>query len=94
MLCFMAGQYMVYAHQHAVGTGSNRSSYHNPNTQPKQTITENCRLCDAMHHNTMATNTQVLFAPVVLNSYTYTITQYDFVSIALVHSSGRAPPLA
>lgn len=94
MLCFVAGQYMVYAHQHVVGKCSNKLAYHTPNAQPKQTVTENCRLCDAMHHNGMAVNNQVFFAPVTVGSYIFKAVHYDFVSIALILSAGRAPPLA
>jgi len=85
---------MVYAHQHFVGTGSNKAAYHTPGAQPRQTVTENCQLCDAMHHNTVVVNNNIHFAPVVVSNYTYTAYQYAFISVAIIHSSGRAPPVA
>jgi len=92
LLFFAAGQYMVYAHTHNVGT--TRSAYQNPNNQPKQTVTENCRLCDAMHHNTMAVDHGVFFAPVITASYFYKAVDHDFISVALILSAGRSPPMA
>jgi hypothetical protein len=94
LLCFAAGQYMVYAHQHSVGTAPIKSVYHSPNSSPKQTVAENCQLCDTMHHNAMAVYSQVFFAPVAFSSYTYKAVSYNFISIALVLSAGRAPPMA
>jgi hypothetical protein len=94
LLCFAAGQYEVYAHQHNVGRASKRSVYHSVNAVPQQTVTENCQLCDTMHHNAMAVNSQVFFAPVAVSNYTYKAVSYNFISIALVLAAGRAPPLA
>jgi hypothetical protein len=85
---------MVYAHTHNTGTVSIKSACQSPNNQPKQTVTENCRLCDAMHHNTMAVNTPVFFAPVVTASYFYKVVDHDFISVALILSAGRSPPMA
>jgi len=94
MLCFVAGQYMVYAHTHAQKITNNKAAYHSPETQPKQTVTENCQLCDAMHHNTMATGSMAYFAPVVITNYFYKAISHDLVSIKLIHSAGRSPPTA
>ena len=94
LLCFIAGQYMVYAHTHIVSTGTEKVVHQNPKTQPKQIITENCQLCDAMHHNPVVINSAVYFAPVIVNSYTYKAVEYNFVSISLILSAGRSPPMA
>ena len=94
LLLFAAGQYIVYAHTHSVGIGATKSAYQNLNHQPQQTVTETCRLCDAMHHNTMAINTPVFFAPVVTSNYFYKAIDHDFISIALILSAGRSPPMA
>jgi len=92
LLCFCTGQFVVYAHSHGVMPGTNKAAYHNPDTQPKQTITENCQLCDAMHHNAMMVNSISYFAPVVVNSYYYKTVEHHFISIALILSAGRSPP--
>ena len=92
--CFIAGQYMVYAHQHVAVSHTNKVAWHNTNNQPKETLTENCRLCDAMHHSTMALNSPVYFAPVIVSNYTYKTNEYAFISIALILSAGRSPPMA
>jgi hypothetical protein len=94
MLCFVAGQYMVYAHTHAQKTTNNKASYHSPDTQPKQTVTENCQLCDAMHHNSMAVFSAVYFAPFIVSTYYYKAVKLNFISIALIQSAGRSPPTA
>ncbi|WP_461449319.1 hypothetical protein [Mucilaginibacter sp.] len=93
LLCFCAGQFMVYAHTHTVNTRTNKIAYHNPDTQPKQTVTENCQLCDAMHHNAIVVNTPIYFAPVVVSSYYYKAVRHHFISIALILSAGRSPPI-
>jgi len=92
LLCFCAGQFMVYAHTHTASNRSNKVAYHSPETQPKQTVTENCQLCDAMHHNAMAINTPAYFAPVGVSSYYYKAIEHHFISIALILSAGRSPP--
>jgi hypothetical protein len=92
LLCFVAGQFMVYAHNHGDSVAVNRSAYHHRDIQPKQTVTENCQLCDAMHHNTMATGSLAYFAPVVITNYFYKAISHDLVSIKLIHSAGRSPP--
>jgi hypothetical protein len=92
--CFIAGQYMVYAHQHAIIPGTNKTANLNSNNQPKQILTENCRLCDAMHHSTMMLDNPVYFAPIVISDYSYKTDKYAFISIALILSAGRSPPMA
>lgn len=94
LLFFAAGQYMVYTHTHNTGIGSIKSACKSPSNQPKQTVTETCRLCDAMHHNTMAVNAPVIFAPEVTTSYFYKAVNHDFISVALILSAGRSPPMA
>ena len=85
---------MVYAHQHAASGTTNKVSHYNPNTQPKETLTENCRLCDAMHHNSMVIANATYFAPVTVTGYTYKKQDYAFISISLILSAGRSPPIA
>lgn len=93
LLCFCAGQFMVYAHRHNnEGSAVNKSAYHNAKAQHGQTVTENCRLCDAMHHNVIAINSQTYFAPLLVSSYCYKSTLHSFISISLILSAGRSPP--
>jgi hypothetical protein len=92
LLCFCAGQFMVYAHNHSVSTSTNKTAYHSPDTQPKQTVTEYCQLCDAMHHNAMTVNTPAYLAPVSVSSYYYKAVEHHFISTALILSAGRSPP--
>jgi hypothetical protein len=88
LLSFTAGQVMVFAHQHLI-------KYHTHQTsQDQQTVTEKCQLCDAMHHNSMTFTEYQYFTPVVSSVHFYTPGQYDFISIALILSAGRSPPLS
>jgi hypothetical protein len=92
LFCFAAGQYLVWSHQHTVQ--SNPTSAHRQIPQPKQVLTENCQLCDALHHNYMAINTQVHITPVIATHYAYKQPSYSFTSTSLVLSPGRSPPMA
>jgi hypothetical protein len=93
LICFITGQYMVYAHQHKLIPGA-KQTYSAKQQQPKQILTEKCQLCDAMHHNSMVINSGGNFTPVVVTCYVYKSPEYNFTSLALILSGGRAPPLA
>jgi hypothetical protein len=88
LVCFAAGQVMVSAHQHLVKYNTHQT------VQNQQTVTEKCQLCDVMHHNSMTIAEHHYFIPLVSTNYFYTPGKYNFVSIALILSSGRAPPLS
>ena len=91
LICFIAGQYMVYTHQHHLLKGISKSASVS-NTHPQQTVKEKCDMCDAMHHN-FAVIGHALYAtpqPVVL--HVFKACNYDFVSFSLVLAAGRAPP--
>lgn len=91
LICFVAGQTMVFAHTHLVIS----STYNTHKTaQNQQTITEKCQLCDAMHHNSMLTSELHYFSPVVVTDHFYKQGKYDFIGIALILSAGRSPPLS
>jgi hypothetical protein len=90
LICFITGQAALYAHQHGVNTPVSKSAHQSS----RQTVTEKCQLCDAMHFNSMVLNQQVYVKPVVLNSYIFIPGSYNFVSLSLILYSGRAPPLS
>jgi len=93
LICFVAGQYMVYAHQHNIVKNTVKSSCF-PKNIPQQTVSEKCYLCDVMHHNAMVTNTQVYLNPVAVAGHVFKNVAYSFTSIQLILSGGRAPPLS
>ncbi|MDB5009180.1 MAG: hypothetical protein JWP45_3573 [Mucilaginibacter sp.] len=82
---------MVYAHQHAINTIVVKT--HILKNVSQQTLTENCSLCDVMHHNAMVTNSQVYFNPLKVIAHVYKSFEYSFTSIQLILSGGRAPPI-
>jgi hypothetical protein len=92
LICFVAGQYMVYAHQHKVVKSIGHSSFIPKNIR-QQTVSEKCYLCDVMHHNAMVTNVQVYLNPVTVAGHVFKNITYRFTSVRLIPSCGRAPPL-
>jgi len=95
LICFVAGQYMVYMHQHNIlrkSAGSISISKNQP--KPTTTVQEKCYLCDAMHNTTMVIAHHAYYFPVIVQSRVYKTGDYNFISIALIHSAGRAPPVA
>ncbi len=90
LLCFTAGQYMVYAHQHRTQAHS-IAVHKNPFTK---TVTERCDLCDAMHHTVMLPGIQPQLPVIYGKSYFHFIAgEQHFVRIGLILASGRAPPV-
>jgi hypothetical protein len=90
LVIFVAGQIVLYGHQHQVNTVLNK--VHSQSSQ--QTITEKCQLCDAMHFNSMVINMHYYVVPVVVSHYHYKAVTYSFVSLSLILSTGRAPPIS
>jgi len=84
---------MVYSHQHKLNKGTEQASSTNKQ-QPRQTLSEKCQLCDAMHHTSMVIGSQVVISPVLVTTHVYKTSKYYFTSLALILSGGRAPPLA
>ena len=93
LLCFVAGQYMVYAHQHPGGGQAVKISAV-AKAAPNQSVKEKCDLCDLMLHNAMIASHQVYFNPVCVIGHVFTSREYNFTSIQLILSGGRAPPAA
>jgi hypothetical protein len=88
LICFTAGQVMVYAHQHLVKYNTHQIS------QNQTTVSEKCQICDAMHHNSMALTDHQYFSPVAFTDHFYKQGKYDFISISLILSAGRSPPVS
>lgn len=91
LICFVAGQYMVYSHQHALIKGITK---HNHLAEGRQTVKEKCLMCDAMHHtDAVAVSNTSFLIPLVTSDHVFKPGDYDFISIALILSAGRAPPV-
>lgn len=92
LVCFVAGQYMVYSHQHTLIKGITKHSHL---AQGEQTVKEKCLLCDAMHHtDALVVSNNTFLIPLATSDHVFKAGDYDFVSIALILSAGRAPPVA
>jgi hypothetical protein len=92
LICFIAGQLMVYGHQHNTGK-SLLTNYSTHKNIPQQTVKEKCYLCDVMNHNTMVIASQAYFSPTTVTLHIFKSVGYSFTSIQLIISGGRAPPL-
>jgi hypothetical protein len=90
LVLFVAGQLLLYSHQHKV----NDIVSHLKHRSAQQTVTEKCQLCDAMHHNTMVVDAHYYVAPIVVSYRSYKAVTYTFVSLSLILSTGRAPPIS
>jgi hypothetical protein len=91
LFCFVAGQVMLYAHQHSIDRVS-AAPHSISKSVPQQTVQEKCSLCDVMHHNAMVAADSVYFNPVKVISHVFEQVRYSFESIQLILSGGRAPP--
>jgi len=91
LICFIAGQYMVFAHQHNISQGIPKVYALSKNIQ-QQTVKEKCYLCDVMHHNAMVTASNVYVNDVTVAGHFFKSAEYSFTSIQLILSGGRAPP--
>jgi hypothetical protein len=89
LIIFIAGQIVLYGHQHS--SNGWRVKAHSAS---QQTITEKCQLCDAMHLKHSVLHQQVHVAPVQTATPIYIHFAYDFISLVLVRSAGRSPPVS
>ncbi|RYU89237.1 hypothetical protein EWM62_12930 [Mucilaginibacter terrigena] len=93
LFCFVAGQYMVYAHQHPIIKAAHEANCHDCHNTAKQTLAEKCQLCDAMHHNSMELASHTNYSLLSATDHVFVTFEYNFKSIALILSQGRAPPV-
>jgi hypothetical protein len=91
LVFFAGGQVMLFAHQHKVSKFEFGRHSH-PN---QQTVTEKCSLCDALHFNTIMVNEHPSVVDLLAAShYDYKAVTRSFVSLSLILSPGRAPPVS
>jgi hypothetical protein len=88
LICFTAGQLMIYAHQHLANLNTKHVNTEN------HTFKEKCQVCDAMHHSFMDIAQQASHVPLTESKHVYTKFDYEFVSISLILSAGRSPPIS
>jgi len=88
---FATGQVIVYAHQHNthIAPSAQKSQQY-----PRQTVSETCPFCDAMHFNYMALTTQVYVQATAPSYVLFSARSYTFTSISLILAGGRAPPVS
>ncbi|TSJ42981.1 hypothetical protein FO440_01960 [Mucilaginibacter corticis] len=94
LICFIAGQGMIYAHQHKILAGDNYKTQSTAKNQARTIVQEKCSMCDAMHHTNAVINHYTYFSPNIVTKHFYRVYNYAFISIALILSAGRAPPVS
>ena len=92
LFCFIAGQFMVYAHQHPGSAATVKQFAVSKNLAQHQTINDKCDLCDVMHNTAMLASYQVYLNPVNVAGHVYKTVDYNFTSIRLIAAGGRGPP--
>ncbi len=91
LVCFVGGQVIVFAHQHKL----NKFEFGKSSPPIQQTVTEKCQLCDALHFNPMMANEHPAVVHLLVAShYDYKAVTCTFVSLSLILSPGRAPPVS
>ena len=86
---------MVYAHQHKINAGCGSNAYHHAANQSGAIVQEKCSLCDAMHFNKMMANEHPAVVHLLAASpYNYKAVTRTFISLSLILSPGRAPPVS
>jgi len=84
---------MVFAHQHNLVKNAHAHTYQDDKNSSHQVVKEKCPICDSMHHIAMELNNHSSYHTAIGTNYTYFTFEYDFKSIALILSPGRAPPV-
>ena len=90
LLIFMAGQVVLYSHHH----GAESLVVKVQHQVSCKTASEKCGLCDAMRFNSMEINQTVSSNYLLAFDFFFIVNTTDFVSILLISSAGRSPPLS
>jgi hypothetical protein len=90
LLIFVAGQAILYGHQHNTNFVISKIQ----GSKHRQTVSEKCQLCDAMHFNSATLNHQIHFQAALTSTSLFIPGTYDFISLSLILSAGRSPPLS
>jgi len=93
LLFFVAGQGIVYAHQHdskfnatSVGKSTHDLSKH-------ENVHEKCTLCDQMHHTPIDVVQPFNFAQILATvEISFCAAQHHYKGKTLVHADGLSPP--
>jgi hypothetical protein len=85
---------MVFAHQHNLVKNAHAHACQNDDKNTShQVVKEKCAICDSMHHIAMELTNHSSYHTAISTNHTYISFAYDFKSIALILSPGRAPPV-
>jgi hypothetical protein len=94
LICFIAGQYMVYTHQHQAIKGITKTAPIIKGTHTaQQTVKEKCDMCDAMHHQFAVIDPPLYATPQLAVMHVFKACHYNFVSFSLILAADRAPPV-
>jgi hypothetical protein len=91
---FAAGQIIVFSHYHHRHAKLIITKAPLAPQSIQQSYNDKCPLCDAMHYTHIVLSPQVYAQPAPANYRFFTPGCYNFVSISLILSPGRAPPVS
>lgn len=91
LLCFVTGQYVIYAHQHKTKSSF---AFSEKKVNQQRRVKGSCDLCDAMLHTYMDMAVQVHLPALKAVSYFYYSSTEYITSIDPILSKGRSPPLS
>jgi len=90
LLFFVAGQVILYSHHHGPESVIVKAEHQISG----KTISEKCGLCDAMRFNSMEINQDVASNHLLAIDFFFIVKTTDFVSLSLISTAGRSPPLS
>ncbi|MCD8741520.1 hypothetical protein LT679_12970 [Mucilaginibacter roseus] len=91
LFCFIAGQVIVYSHQHHILKGIHNHA--DAKTKGLTQVSEKCQICDSMHHTDM--ELQQHYAAINLQAalFTHSSVNIYFKSFGLILADGLSPPV-
>lgn len=90
LLCFIAGQVVVYSHQHHILKGIHNHA--DANTKGLTQVSEKCQICDSMHHADMELHQSYVAFDLQATLFTHPSATFNFKSFGLILADGLSPP--
>ncbi|MCC8410903.1 hypothetical protein LJ707_18325 [Mucilaginibacter sp. UR6-1] len=90
LFCFIAGQAVVYSHQHHILKG-----IHHTDAQAKgrTQVSEKCQICDSMHHADMALHQNYVAFDLQATLFNHPSVKFEFKPFGLILADGLSPPV-
>lgn len=90
LLCFVAGQVVVYSHQHHILKGIHHVD---AKAKGRTQVSEKCQICDSMHHADMELHQNYVAFDLQATELTHPSAKFDFKPFGLILADGLSPPV-